>query len=344
MNKFLLVKLSLSVLVAGLAICGQTSCTCVNQQADEKMLLVMGQAQIDLKPLASSESSNLTIAQHQYLNFYGVRKAGEHQLGSFPSGDLMLAGQFLEPAEKTEKGTVIMVHGYFDHAYATVNLINYLVGEGYHVAIFDHAGHGLSDGKRVSISDFGIYRKGFSDFLDVVSKEYPPPYGVVAHSMGSTVVIDHLDKNGTAPIRRLVFLAPLIKDTKSRGLHLLGASVSPFADYLIRIPEENSSNKDYRKFTVRDPLQFQCVSTHWAVAFNRWRRAFDDSNSRAEPPLIIYAGKDTVVDNDFGREWLSRVFPDREEVEIEGAGHQLLNETDPIRERVLDLISGELSR
>ena len=35
-------------------------------------------------------------------------------------------------------------------------------------------------------------------------------------------------------------------------------------------------------------------------------------------PLIIYAGQDTVVDNDFGREWLSRVFPDREEVEIEG--------------------------
>ncbi len=335
---------TLAMLGAVILVGGQTSCSCINREADAADQVLMVRVKAGLKPLNSAVSTKLSTDERSYLDYYGIESPGKHRLGTFRSGDLMLAGQFLYPSDAAaKKGTVIVVHGYFDHACCTVNLTNHLVADGYHVAVYDHPGHGLSDGKRASIRDFESYQVGFSDFLDLVSEELPPPYDVVAHSMGSTVVIDHLDKTGGEPIRRLVFLAPLIKDTKPRGLHVLGAVVSTFNEYLIRPLEENSSDKDYRIFAETDPLQFHCVSTRWAVAFNRWRKKFDDSRPREETPLIIYAGDDATVDNDFARQWLGRVFPGQKTVVIEGAKHQILNEMTPIREEVLKVVSDELN-
>ncbi len=331
--------------VLGLAFfaCVQAACTCVNQRADEEIRAMMDRAKGDLMPLESAASAELSPDQRRYLDFYRIQAVNEQSLGSFKSGGLTLAGQFLHPSSSSSrKGSVIVVHGYLDHAGTTANLINRLVGDGYHVAVYDQPGHGLSEGRRVSVRDFDTYQAGFSDFLGLVSKNLPAPYDVVAHSMGSTVVIDHLDKKGGAPIRRLIFLTPLIRDTKSTSLHAFGAVISPFADYLVRVPEDNTLDSKYREFVTRDPLQSPCVATRWSVAFNRWRRTFVDSRPRPEAPLIIYAGMDTVVDNKVGQDWLRRVFPSQRQVVIEQGGHQLLNETEPIREQVLNLISQEL--
>lgn len=323
--------------------CFQIACTCVNKNADPLVSAAIAQAKSDLKPLESPASAALTRDQRKYFQYYRIQMVREPKLGSFSSGDLLLAGQFHRPSRfDSGKGTVVVVHGYFDHAGTAANLINRLVEEGYHVAVYDHPGHGLSEGRHVSVRDFETYSVAFSDFLGMVSEHLPGPYDVVAHSMGSTVVIDHLNMGECSSIRKMVFLTPLIRDMKPKSLHTLGAIISPFSDYLGRIREDNTTNQEYLEFSARDPLQYACVSTRWSVAFNRWRREARDFGPRSEAPLVIYAGSDAVVNNEVGQAWMKRAFPSHRNRVIEGGRHQLLNDPLPIREKVLDLICREL--
>ncbi len=335
---------ALLVLPVALGCLCSSACTCASGRVDPADRAVVTKARQDLRPLRSVAAGRLPPALRAYLDLYGIRAGGAgHPIGTFQSGGLVLASQLIR-SSKQGRGTVIIVHGYFDHSGIERHLINRLTGEEYSVAIYDHPGHGLSEGRRISTKDFSIYETGFSDFLDVVTRNQPAPYHVVAHSMGCTVVIDHLLRKETTRLKRVVLVAPLIRDSISGPIRVFGHVVSPVIDYLPRVAERSSSDPAFLDSLKADPLQFRCVSTHWSRAFVAWQRSVRDSGPRRESPLILNAGNDTVIVDEFGQRWMKRTFPAGRFLTIEGGHHHLLNEAQPIREQVLDIISSELRR
>ena len=241
---------------------------------------------------------------------------------------------------------MIFVHGYLDHSACGHHLINRLVAEGYNVATYDHPGHGLSGGRRVSTDDFAIYEETLSDFVNIAQSELPAPYDVVAHSMGGTVVIDHLQAHQSTPLRRIILIAPMIKDGSPKHLKRFCHAISPLVDYLPRFPENSSSDPELAACIKSDPLQSRYVSTHWSRSFSRWRR--QDRIRQATPsdrsPLVISAGIETVIDEPASNRWMRNAFPNGRFVTIDGAHHQLLNEAEAKRAQVLNMICDELSR
>jgi alpha-beta hydrolase superfamily lysophospholipase len=329
-------------MLAGFALSSQAACSLSHRRDAGSRTTLVAEVRAELRPIRAVAPGSLSRSQQAYLDFYGILADPEdYRFGTFDSGELALACQIFHSSAK-EKGTVILVHGYLDHSGSLRHLINRLAAEGYSVAVYDQPGHGLSGGKRVSAEDFSIYEAAFSDFLSLVRSRLPPPYDVVAHSMGSTVVVDYLLSEAEAPLRRVVLLTPLIRDATPKLYRRIGHSISPLIDYLPRISENSSSDPGYADSTKADPLQPRVVSTHWSLSFCRWQRQNLQVPPSKRRPLVIEAAIDTVIDRPYCERWMRHTFPQGRYVEIEDGRHELLNEAEPIRERVLDLICAEL--
>ena len=332
--------------LAALAVPFQSACFSSRSSVDQHASAAAYSVKREIRPIAHGIGSQLSASQKEYLNYYEIGGTPVPcRFGTFESGGLQLAAQFYCPPGDS-RGTVIFVHGYLDHVGCGRHLINRLVAEGYHVAAYDHPGHGLSQGRRVSTKDFSIYEEAFADFVEVVEQTYPGPYDVVGHSMGGTCVVDHVLKNPSTKLRRMVLLAPLIEDATPKSLKRFGHLISPLVDYLPRFPEESSSDPSLAGKLVADPLQSRVVSTHWSRSFTRWQREqrIREPRPLGHSPLIISAHHETVIDREASNRWMGRAFPNGRFMMVEGSRHQLLNEAEAIREQVLGLICEELAR
>ncbi len=301
-----------------------------------------------------------------YLAFYGLDIGGtEHFFGSFSSGTFRLAAHVFVPRperpspadlEDGEAGTVVLVHGYYDHAGVLNHLIRSLLANGHTVAVYDHPGHGLSSGERAAIDDFATYTSVLRDFLAICRNNLDGPIHLVAHSMGCAVVTDYLlaprspagTKRGASPPRpalgQIVFLAPLYHSAawklSSAGQRL----TSPFLTSVPRKFRNNSSDPAFRRFVRRDPLQTRRVPLKWVSALRDWNERAEGYPASSRPITVIQGTADTTVDWKHNLRFLRSKFPAADIVRIPGGGHQLVNEAQPMRDRVLERVARALAR
>ena len=330
----------------GLLCLAGASCSCENKDADASAAALVGELRTSLQPLSSPASApgRLSEATRGYLDYYRIRlDASGYQIGTFESGGETLAAQFYRSG-KPGKGTVVIVHGYLDHSGSEANLISHLAGEGYNVAIYDQPGHGLSTGERVSAWRFATYRGAFNDFLDLVSETMPPPYHAIGHSMGGTVLADHMLKAEDSPLQRVILATPMIRDSLPRPVRRLTVVLAPLIEYVPRIPADNSTDETLGPRVLADPLQARCVSSHSARSFALWQWRVRSAPANGWSPLVLNAGIETVIDGEYTDRWLKRTFPKGRHITFEGSRHQLFNEVEPIREKVMRAISEELER
>jgi alpha-beta hydrolase superfamily lysophospholipase len=109
------------------------------------------------------------------------------------------------------RAVVAISHGYAEHSGRYANLAQDLVAAGYAACALDHHGHGLSEGKPVSVRRFDDYVDDFAAYVEDVRQRYPAPLFVLGHSMGGLIALryvtrDHPQINGliisaTAAIR-----------------------------------------------------------------------------------------------------------------------------------------------
>ncbi len=299
------------------------------------------QVKKELLPLTFERGRSHPAAAIRYFKYYGLDIAGaEHGFGTFSSGGYVLAAHVFTPPES--KGTVVVLHGYYDHAGILRHLIRSLVEAGYTVATYDHPGHGLSTGERASIEDFSEYVSVLEDFLKLCRTRLRGPFHLVAHSMGCGVATDHLLNAGRTSVEKIVFLAPLIRsaawDLAGWGRALVGDRV----DSVPRKFRKNCSDKAFLKFVKDDPLQTDRVPMKWVKALRAW----NDRVVKYEPSgmslRIIQGASDTTVDDEYNLALLRKKFNNPEVVMIKKGGHQLMNEPPPIRSDVLEHVTAYL--
>ncbi len=277
-----------------------------------------------------------------YLEHYGLAFPGvTHAFGRFESRRRRLAGHVFLPGEP--RGTVIVLHGYYDHVGVHSRLIRFLLETGHAVAAYDMPGHGLSSGRRASVEDFGDLVTAQDDFVALARQNLPGPHHFVGHSTGAAVALDHVLTSEDVAFDQVVLLAPLVRSYAWNLSRLGNWMVRPFTDEVPRVFRANSSDADFLEFVESDPLQYRRVPLAYAAAVQAWNGRLQGYPPSEKEVVVIQGTRDTTVDWKHNVGFLRGKLP-RARIElIEGGRHHLANESAELRTKVYDVIESVLA-
>ncbi|MEN8257544.1 MAG: alpha/beta hydrolase [Thermodesulfobacteriota bacterium] len=297
---------------------------------------------IPLNPGADSYTPSAAIAH--YFSSYGLDPAGcLHLFGTFAVQDRTIAGHIFMPPQA--KGTIFLLHGYYDHSGILSRLVAFCLEQGLGVVLFDLPGHGLSSGPRFAINDFSDYAAVLTAFADLCGEHLPRPFHLVAHSLGCAVAYEYLHGASQSPFNKVIFLAPLVHFRPWQSTRLIYLLTRPFTKTLPRKQRRNSSDPEFLNFVKNDPLQQRMVvPMSFLRALYRWERSIHDYDVLSQPLLIIQGTEDVIVDWRYNLSFLDGKFTEIHTKLIGGANHQLANEKPAFRAELFRHLKSSLDQ
>lgn len=296
----------------------------------------------EIQPLDLSVERDYPAPTRTYFDFYRINyKNLKHFFGSYDAGNYKIASHILLP--ENPKGTIIILHGYFDHTGEIKPLIDLCLSLNYGVATLDLPGHGLSDGDRGAIDHFSEYGDVLDTFLANYQNSLTPPFHLIGHSTGCAAAYEYLSNTDKTPLNKIILLAPLVRSNYWGPSKIALFIVRPFLKKIPRKFTKNSGNRDYLKFVRNDPLEGRYISTRWFNALNNWNKKIVNYSPVSTPALIIQGDLDTTVDWQYNLGFLKEKFTTVTVSIIKGGRHQLPNESDEIAEKVFKGIETFLS-
>ena len=300
----------------------------------------------NIKPLCFTEKAEYSAAIEEYFRYYGLDiGAGgkEHFLGYFVSGDHFLVGHVFIPPNP--KGVVIAQHGYFGHCGIFNNLIRYLYDQGYCVAAFDLPGHGLSNGDRWNINSFQEYSQCLLDFFNIISEGFDGPYHFVGHSTGAAAVIETLLSAKQDPFDKIILAGPLVRCKWWSQTYVYEQLGIPKSVVAPRVFSKCTSDEAFMEFIKNDdPLQGNEIPLGWVDAMHRWNEKMAKTPVIRRPIKMIQGDLDTTVDWKYNLEFIKLNFGRVNLTLIEGARHELFNETEDMRTQALEAVGNYLEQ
>ncbi len=253
-------------------------------------------------------------------------------IGSFVSDDYRCIMQMF--SHENASGTLILLHGYYDHAGTVRNIINSATSAGWNVAVLDMPGHGISSGKRASIETFDHYTNALNRAVNIVKARFSGPYVLSGHSTGCAVITDYLHSFEDRDISGAIFFAPLVR-MSLYGLSKIGHTLlRPIIDNTLRWNRKSSSDKEFLREYKQDPLQYSKFPMQWADAYYQWEEKVQRMRTVTVPLVVIQGDNDNVVDWKYNLAFLKSKFEDYSENIVEGARHQLMNESEELKREV----------
>jgi alpha-beta hydrolase superfamily lysophospholipase len=220
---------------------------------------------------------------------------------------------------------VLLAHGYGEHIARYQHVADALVAGGSAVYGPDHVGHGRSAGDRVVVHDFERVVDDLHQVAELAQSEHPGlPVVLVGHSMGGMIAARYAQRYGDE-------LAGLVLSGPAVGL-------SPvLAGWL----EDPPSDPIDGAVLSRDPAVGEAYAADPLVYHGGWKRptikAFiaadaaiaDGSGFGALPLLYVHGAADQLVPVVLAQPVVEQLAGDDSEfVVIDGARHEVFNETD----------------
>ena len=291
-----------------------------------------------------------TSSEREYFQYYGIDF--EHQLtgihhhfGFFQCAGFDIAAHYYHPVGQTSRGTVFILHGYFDHVGLYRHLIEYCLINGYSIVAFDLPGHGLSSGPRASIESFAQYREVFTHCIQIFDgvESATKPWHIMAQSAGCAITMDYLLRlAGTPnsnPFGEVIFFAPLVRPVNwrvSSAMHRVGRH---FIQSQKRIFTQNSNDTAFLQFIrENDPLQPVILQLQWVTALKQWLKEFHKLPESELSPLVIQGKVDGTVDWQYNIPKIQGKFKRSQIHYLEEGRHHLVNESDPIRDEIFKVV------
>jgi alpha-beta hydrolase superfamily lysophospholipase len=292
-----------------------------------------------------SEQMLLPEGWAEYSDYYGLDFEAslpelKHRAGVVESGDYRLAVQYWQAPSATRN--LVVLHGFTDHTGLFRHLIEYGVTNGCNVLIFDLPGHGLSTGEPAVIDEFSEYAQALADVLGAVTLPSLPTW-TIAQSTGCSVLIEYARRYDW-PFQATVLLAPLLRPAEWLRVRIAWWLLKPFTKSIPRTFNRNSTDEAFLDFIQQDPLQPRRVPLRWIGALRRWLAGLPLADLNVGPALVLQGDQDGTVDWRYNTQHISSLFPDSDIRYLEGAGHQLANESAAIRESYLQVTHAYLSR
>ena len=240
--------------------------------------------------------SEFDLAYLKVYNFDSKLLSGEfdyHQgIASVLNSDIRV--QVFRPPNV--KGTLFLLHGYFDHVGSLHHLINQSLSRGYAVVAYDLPGHGLSSG---SPGKTGGIRYNAS-LLKAITQKFgsavQPPFHVVGFSTGGSIVLEHLRQHSNDVFVSAVVAAPLLRHQHWNWGRFGYRLAKPFVGRIKHRDKQNSSNPHYLEFSKRDPLRSPYVDFSFLDDLYKWVPSFIASSSINARVLLLQGNQDKTVD------------------------------------------------
>lgn len=298
-------------------------------------------------PLLDSNWNANTDVQ-TYLDFYRINFAKTdvnitHGVGAVESGGFRIATHYWLP--ENPKGTLILVHGYYDHVGILGKAIKFGLDNGLAVLGFDLPGHGLSSGEQVAIDSFDQYADVLDAILNAARRLLPSPYYALGQSTGGSVLLNYLwryDASRSVPLlEHIALCAPLVLP---RGWRYSGRFVYTLVNRVIkrlpRGPSRSSHDPDFNRFIdEQDCLQSPSLSVRWVGAMKAWNQQFSGFPPLDKIVLVVQGTKDFTVAWRYNLQQIQRALPNTRIEMIAGAGHQLVNEAEELRAQIFTAIN-----
>jgi len=266
------------------------------------------------------------------------------------------------PASRSPvRGTVIILHGRTEFIEKYFEIIANLRRRGFAVAAFDARGQGgsarlLADRRKGHVRDFADYVNDFDTLMqEVILPDCPPPYHVLAHSMGGMVALLSAERVRTQ-VERMVITAPMIALARLSSRRLAQATGFPMYFGLGEsfMPGHGATVLQTRPFAgnllTSDPKRYgralALVEAEPSLGIGGATIGWVNSAMRAScrmadpdfagkvpmPVLLVLAGSDTIVSNR-AAESFSRRLKTTAHLQIPGARHEILMERDEFRDQ-----------
>lgn len=287
----------------------------------------------------------------------------------------------VSPADAPPRAVVVGLQGLSECGEKYFETARDMVARGFSFWMMDWQGQGLShrylrnpqkrhsEGFDTDVADFRLF---LNDHVLPASRRpdgSSPPLVMLAHSMGANIGLRYL-QSSIGVFSAAVMSAPLlgiyeIRDyppwlarilTRMLGIlagrvYIIGGGKEWAPDRVQRHPPLLSSDPargDILKswFLHNPALQTGNVTYGWLDAAYTSCRALWRHNAAHPVPtpcLFALAGHETLVDNGAARNFAA-LLPQAEVIEIKDAGHELLMERDPLRDRFLAAFDGFLDR
>jgi lysophospholipase len=293
----------------------------------------------------TADSRGLSVQSQTFYKAYGIyHENAQNYFGAFKSASYAIAAYVMVP--DSARGTVFCLHGYFDHFALLQHLVRHCLRQQYAVAGFDLPGHGLSTGEPNTIGDFGDYVTVLDDFIRICLEKLPQPYHIVAYSTGASISLELMYTRPLTADRFSGFIlaAPLVRHRYYRLARAQLFLIKPFFDSLPRKFSGNSGDPDFVERLEQDPLQGRRMPLSWLEALYRWNDRFRAYDPIDRPVRIVQGTADRVVDWQYNLALLEKKIKSGRTVLVEGAQHQLFNESAELRGQVLEAVGAYLEQ
>ncbi len=273
------------------------------------------------------------------LNIGGPRLRVSHHAGLVVSDDLQLVAQYFGLPLEQQRGTAIVLHGYFDHIGLYGHLIKNCLQKGLAVMSIDLPGHGLSGGEPASIDSFTRYSNALLALLEKAdTRGVAHPWFAIGQSTGGAIWMDSILNQRLSEsfaFRRFVLLAPLLRPWGWNRAGLLFHATRWFLSATPRRFSENSHDSEFLAFLrTQDELQSRQLPRDWVLAMLDYQRRFSVAAVNKVPLHIIQGTDDRTVDWQYNIATIAEKFPRSLSYLVTGAKHHLVNESEDYRSKV----------
>lgn len=287
-------------------------------------------------PLWTDEQQTLPLEWRDYCRYYGLDFSDqypqvEHRAGAVCSGPYRIATHLW--SSPGARSNLVLLHGYTDHSGLFDRLVEHGLSQNCNVLIFDLPGHGLSTGEPGAIADFGEYAQALADVLRIVTLPSLPTWAL-GQSTGCAVLMEFA-RCSVWPFDAVVLLAPLLRPASWHRLRLTYQVLHRFVHSVPRTFSRNSSDQDFLDFIQQDPLQIRRYPLVWIGALRRWLAGLPLADLDVGPALVLQGDADGTVDWRYNTRQIDKLFPGSDIRYLEGAGHQLANESNALRSAYL---------
>ena len=273
------------------------------------------------------------------------------------------------PAQGRVRGSMLFSPGRSEYGEKFLELGRDLTGRGYHFAVIDHRGQGLSerllkDPLKGHVRDFTDYAQDLETLRGVLGERLAGPLFLGAHSMGGLIAAD-VARRGVLDLAGLALSAPMFGFKAGGAGLIMLVRVANALGFATATPPGvdggGAQSENAASILTSDPLRFgrdverNLINPriHLGPPTFGWLKAALDKQKQMFAPggfealdLPVYmasAGKDALVSNNAIRA-AQALMPDAVYENIPGALHELIEERDQYRNRFMDGLFALLER
>jgi alpha-beta hydrolase superfamily lysophospholipase len=277
------------------------------------------------------------------------RQAGSETLGWLNQADgrRLCLHDWPQPGARA---AVLIVHGLGEHAGRSAALAAWFNARGYAVRGYDQRGHGRSPGRRGALSRPLELLDDLAEVYGDFAAKLPAPPVLLGHSMGGLVALRAVLDRCVAP-PALVLSSPALRawtPAWEQALATRLAGVLPNLPLRSGLPFEALSHEASVVDAYRhDPLRSGWITPRLArFIFESGRHCIQTAASLAVPTLLLVAGADRLVDARGSYAFAEAAIASGQLTThvYEDLFHELFNEAEPGRSRVLAQLEAWLAR